>query len=1647
MRLAKIGKVFAMAFAVAATSCGAATLTPENAEVVVEKGAPDVVNVAGRELSTFLSRSFGRKVPVSETPTAGRVSVVLGERALSKAAGIDLEGEPTDTFVIKADGDRVYIAGRDDAKFRLSKVISGRQSYSMMFGHDRATLHGVYDFLERYAGVRFYFPDDELGTVVPKKGEIVVPDGIRKVTPDFLLREPYFGGDGRWHVDACGGTIPKTAHWMRLRLASTTIPCCHGSRDFHFVERFGKSHPEYLAMKKDGTVRLDMKQFATSQYCWSNPGFREELYQDVKAYLTGQPASSRGLKSWSNNCRYGKWVDIMPEDSFQGCFCSRCQAAYGEACAANDPDYASELVWGAAAEIGNRLINDGIPGNVTMMCYRPYRRVPDFALPTNLWVMVAENGPWSLPSPKAMARQYGEIRAWKKKLGHKVWAWTYPSKYGELMIKGVPCVGPHAWGKYYADLKDDIIGGFCECECDRSIYNFLNYYVYSRVMWDASTDIDAVLDELYADLFGAASGEMKRMFSELERRWTTRVVGNIVDTPIGPKAVRPDNSVLWGDIYSPEFRREMDSLLKAATAKVGADSLEARRIALMRAEFYDNMVEGAAAYESQARAVAALRFDPSKGPLSLMARSSGLRGFTNVANVATSVIARRTPDALEFSFTCAEPKMALCSNGYTKPGDPDCWRDNGIEIVLNPSGDGKTMFHYILTSAGNLAGQRYVRGDRMSSDWRGYLKGVKTSVKAGDAEWTGTIALPLSLLGETKSAFKINFSRHRMLTDGTEESMTWSPHVMNFHDLERFGTIDFAAGGLAPFVKLVGTGDDDTKAVAGKFKAKAGVPYVFSCEMRHPAGKDTGVAIMSPAGIAMYASPRGHGWDGVTNAFMSLSGPSSAECVLRQWHIPGEMEFRNARVSEAVARYRRVGGVELGFGESMDGGTYRYSTLFSRATHNHSRPVAACFGSGPCDGAAKPWKKGETYFMHEIGGRTILSARVGIAVDGGVAASTVSVSRDGAEWVDVISASNTGVFHADLPAGFLPAKRIFARVKKGMGGKAAKFRQYMFDAEVDGPAAFGFGATDYLDATTGETLLSAKPLDYIDDTTSGFALSGAPEGVACWTQSSGRKVFRGRPAPTARGEALKIAAARNEAESAQLVLRPDRPLEGVRVTAEMPDGIEVEIRRVGYVLVDLPMDSMGARGMWPDPIFDQNADGCDVAAGMNQPFWVTAKPRRGTKAGTYRGEIKVAADGGMPSFSVPLEVRVFDFDFPDRVTCETAFGLAFSTVFEYHHAKDRADRAAITEKYLEMFSRHHISPYSPYSGIAGGTYTDKWTKTADPADSEPVFSWDAWDDAVSNALCRYNFNTFKVPIRGLGSMNPLSRGPRNPRVINGVAETNSLYEVYMERYLKAIEDHLRGKGWLDKAYIYAFDEPQKVDYGYMKENLERLKRYAPSMRRMVTMEPRDELEGAVSLWCPITEKYDGEKARARQKAGDDLWWYITFSSQPPKANEHIEHSGVDMRVWLWQTWLEKVQGVLIWETACWNRTAIYPDPERPQNPYEDSTVWTKARPWNSGEGKYIYPPEECFKTKDPVIAGPVDSIRFEMLREGVEDYEYFAMLSKVSPDNPLLSVPPEITSSLEDYSFDPAGMESYRVRLAEAIGASASAHFARRPTP
>jgi len=165
-----------------------------------------------------------------------------------------------------------------------------------------------------------------------------------------------------------------------------------------------------------------------------------------------------------------------------------------------------------------------------------------------------------------------------------------------------------------------------------------------------------------------------------------------------------------------------------------------------------------------------------------------------------------------------------------------------------------------------------------------------------------------------------------------------------------------------------------------------------------------------------------------------------------------------------------------------------------------------------------------------------------------------------------------------------------------------------------------------------------------------------------------------------------------------------------------------------------------------------------------------------------------------------------------------------------------------------------------------------------------------------------------------------------------------------------------------------------------------------------------------------------------------------------------------MRVWLWQTWQRKIEGILVWATNYWTSGCAYPDYAHPQNPYEDPMGWVSGysteagtkRPWGNGDGRFIYPPEAAADAQQegPVLEGPVDSIRWEMLRDGIEDYEYHAILKRLIEEKKgqlsaqrtqqlkaLLDVPEAITADATTFTKDPALIEARRDQIATAIEA------------
>jgi hypothetical protein len=344
---------------------------------------------------------------------------------------------------------------------------------------------------------------------------------------------------------------------------------------------------------------------------------------------------------------------------------------------------------------------------------------------------------------------------------------------------------------------------------------------------------------------------------------------------------------------------------------------------------------------------------------------------------------------------------------------------------------------------------------------------------------------------------------------------------------------------------------------------------------------------------------------------------------------------------------------------------------------------------------------------------------------------------------------------------------------------------------------------------------------------------------------------------------------------------------------------------------------------------------------------------------------------------------------------------------------------AVAKFYHELFGEHRISPYNvlPLGISQGGG--EQWHDRHDPEKVRVDFDWRAADAEMERLFRTYGFSSFKTWIRGLGGGD--NTGAKR-RSIVGYRHGSGPYERLVKSYARQLQDRYEKKGWLHKAYVYMYDEPLESHFPYVMESARILREGAPKLRRMVTSGPNEKLLGGPNLWCPITHDYNPDDAawRKAREAGDQFWWYITFSSREPLVNEHIEHSGIDSRLWLWQTWGEKFSGILMWETVCWSR-----------DPY-DAPVCRNSHGVvrSSAEGFYIYPPTECLETTGKVFVPPVDSIRFDLIREGIEDYDYFALLKKKNPSSSLLNVPKDVYRSLREYSTDPTPIHRHRRAIA-----------------
>mgnify|MGYP001275817689 CR=1 FL=1 len=336
-------------------------------------------------------------------------------------------------------------------------------------------------------------------------------------------------------------------------------------------------------------------------------------------------------------------------------------------------------------------------------------------------------------------------------------------------------------------------------------------------------------------------------------------------------------------------------------------------------------------------------------------------------------------------------------------------------------------------------------------------------------------------------------------------------------------------------------------------------------------------------------------------------------------------------------------------------------------------------------------------------------------------------------------------------------------------------------------------------------------------------------------------------------------------------------------------------------------------------------------------------------------------------------------------------------------------------------------------------------------DLDVELDFSAFDLAAKQYLATPGFTGFRIQVP------ELRPGPYyGKRVawfngfINGTAEYDKLADIYF----KGIQDHLEANGWLGKEYVYWIDEPKHDDYTFVREGMDILHRTAPKLTRFITENnPGPEIMDVTEIGCPVLAKFDPEKSKEWIARGRGMWSYLMTWPKAPHVNLFIDSDAINMRMWLWMSYKYHLTGILVWSSNCWNAEGCSPHGVF-QNIWEDPMTYMDgnglpdgaAAEYGNGDGMFFYPPNrDPNNDKTKYLTGPVPSLRIEILREGIEDYDYMIMLEHfvrsarpgqqnlVRAAEKILDIKQDVFVNDQEYTKDPRILMKYRQQMGKLL--------------
>jgi hypothetical protein len=543
-------------------------------------------------------------------------------------------------------------------------------------------------------------------------------------------------------------------------------------------------------------------------------------------------------------------------------------------------------------------------------------------------------------------------------------------------------------------------------------------------------------------------------------------------------------------------------------------------------------------------------------------------------------------------------------------------------------------------------------------------------------------------------------------------------------------------------------------------------------------------------------------------------------------------------------------------------------------------------------------------------------------------------------------------------------------------------------------------------------------------------------GLTWWTTHALDKVRPGDSVPSDLNKSVSIAAARNEFEPYQIVLRSEsQSVNDVDIDVSDlrgPKGAVISKQNIAVFfegMLDLkkPSNIEGRTGEWPDsltPRVDRyygerrNAFPFKLSSGRNQPIWIEVYVPPNAAPGTYNGEAYINIQGKREA-AVPVILEVWNFALPSTSSLPNTYGLSGIQTLRQHFGKYTRDEDMfhMTALYEKALLWHRISVHG------GSMAPPQFSRAGDHIEID----WSRYDPEVGPFL-----DGTAIP-----SGQPLAGAKATSVDIRTSGDADS--DELKVQYWRAFAKHFRDKGWLDRLFYYVWDEPPKSDFPAVLRKAQLMHSAVPEIRNLVTTPLVPEWAGAIDIWSPLINCFehrgsfgpfcDPDVARAGYQRdldkGKSLWWYQSCASHGCNTiggeyytgwpSYMIDISPVANRIMEWMTWKYGIQGELYYQV-----TDAYTNTSKP---WEDV-----YRYGGNGDGTLFYPgTPERIGGKNHI---PVESIRLKLIREGLEDYEYLHMLG----NSPIArAAADELIRKTFDFEHDPAKLYAARRRLGEEL--------------